>query len=60
MNYEGKVGPIGNLRHVEPMLSQIHNRPVIKCAKSNCLCGLCAPKAADLDTYKSIMEKYLQ
>lgn len=59
MNYNGEVGAIGNLQDVEPMLSQINSRPVIKCAKSSCLCGLCAPKAADLDTYNSIMKKYL-
>jgi pyruvate-formate lyase-activating enzyme len=60
MNYDGSVGPIGNLDNVEPMLAQARNpdRPKIQCAKSRCMCGLCAPKAADLDTYKIIMRKY--
>lgn len=60
MNFDGTVGPIGNLSNTQPMidLSQDHDRPVIKCAKRRCNCGLCAPKAADLDTYNLIMKKY--
>jgi hypothetical protein len=60
MNFEGTVGPIGNLNNIEPILAQARdsNRPIIRCAKSRCLCGLCAPKAESLDTYKSIMRKY--
>jgi hypothetical protein len=38
--------------------AQDHDRPVIQCAKQRCYCGLCAPKAADLDTYNHIMKKY--
>lgn len=60
MKFDGTVGPIGNLSDVEPILQQAQdpNRPIIRCAKSSCWCGLCAPKAADLDTYKTIMRKY--
>ena len=58
MNYNGKVGPIGNLNNTQPILEQAQNPPVIQCARWRCFCGLCAPKAADLDTYKSIMRKY--
>jgi len=58
MNYDGTVGPIGNLNNTEPMLVQAQNPPVVRCAKERCLCGLCAPKAENLDTYKSIMRKY--
>jgi hypothetical protein len=60
MNFDGTVGPIGNLNNVEPILTQAQNpdRPVIRCAKNRCNCGLCAPKALNLDTYKSIMRKY--
>ena len=60
MNYDGTVGPIGNLDNIEPILAQAQdpNRPVIKCAKSHCECGLCAPKAENLDTYQTIMRKY--
>ena len=60
MNYSGTVGPIGNLDDIAPILAQARDKdkPVIRCAKQRCLCGLCAPKASDLDTYKSIMRKY--
>jgi pyruvate-formate lyase-activating enzyme len=64
MNFDGSVGPIGNLSNTKEILSILKNQlennslPVIQCKKSNCLCGLCAPKARDLDTYKSIMKKY--
>jgi len=64
MTFDGTVGPIGNLNNVEQILTSLKdqldnkNQPVIQCKKYNCLCGLCAPKAKHLDTYKSIMKKY--
>lgn len=64
MNFDGTVGPIGNLHESEKLLQDLnlhiknHTVPIIQCQKRNCLCGLCAPKAKSLDTYKSIMEKY--
>jgi pyruvate-formate lyase-activating enzyme len=58
MNYDGSVGPIGNLNNIEPILQQAKNPGIIQCAKARCVCGVCAPKASDLDTYKSIMRKY--
>jgi hypothetical protein len=64
MNFEGKVGPIGNLNDTNTILSTVKNQldantlPVIQCKKENCLCGLCAPKAKNLTDFKKIMEKY--
>lgn len=64
MRFDGTVGPIGHLTESNKILDtlqdQLYNNtmPVIQCKKYNCLCGLCAPKAKDLDTYKSIMKKY--
>jgi hypothetical protein len=58
MKFDGTVGPIGNLNNTKPILEQAQNPSVIQCAKTRCYCGLCAPKAADLDTYKGIMRKY--
>lgn len=64
MNFEHQVGPIGNLADTQAVLTwtrdMLYNNtmPVIQCKKPNCFCGLCAPKAQDLDTYKSIMHKY--
>ena len=64
MNFNGEVGPIGNLNDSDKVLQTLEsqilhdNMPVIQCKKYNCLCGLCAPKAKSLDTYRSIMKKY--
>lgn len=60
MNYDGTVGPIGNLNNTGPVLEQARDpaRPIIQCAKKRCVCGLCAPKAENPDTYQSIMRKY--
>jgi len=60
MKYDGTVGPIGDLNNTDPILEQVRNpnKPIIRCAKDRCNCGLCAPKAADLDTYNTIMRKY--
>ena len=64
MNFAGAVAPIGNLGHYQILLDQTrtwidsNTMPVIQCKKYKCVCGLCAPKARDLDTYKSIMRKY--
>ena len=30
----------------------------LQCKKSFCYCGLCAPKAKNLDSFNKIMEKY--
>ena len=58
MNFDGSRGAIGTLDQPELLLQQAHNPAVIQCANSRCYCGLCAPKAQDLDTYKNIMKKY--
>jgi pyruvate-formate lyase-activating enzyme len=64
MNFDGQVGPIGNLNNTIKILSTLKNQldsnnlPIIQCKKYNCWCGLCAPKAKNLDTYNSIMKKY--
>jgi hypothetical protein len=64
MNFDGSVGPIGTLSNTQQILSTLRTQlntntmPVIQCKKYNCFCGLCAPKAKDLSTYHSIMNKY--
>ena len=63
MTFDGTVGPIGNLSNpgavIDKLKEQLVNgQPVIQCKKANCLCGLCAPKSKNLDTYQSIMKKY--
>jgi organic radical activating enzyme len=64
MNFNGGVGPIGLLSDAQEILSTLANQldagtlPVIRCKKSHCLCGLCAPKAKNLETYNAIIKKY--
>ena len=64
MNFDGTVGPIGNLNNTDQILNTLKNYidtdtlPVIQCKKSKCYCGVCAPKAKHLEDYKSIMKKY--
>jgi hypothetical protein len=63
MTFDGTVGPIGNLSNPGTVIDKLKQQlalgqPVIQCKKANCLCGLCAPKAKHLDTFKSIMKKY--
>lgn len=59
MNYHGEVGPIGNLNDSDQILrnQRIQTDP-IQCKKSSCLCGLCAPKAKDIDSFNRVMLKY--
>ena len=64
MNFQGQVGPIGNLSNTAELLKQTAELTqsaepnVIQCAKSICLCGLCAPKANTIEEYRAIMKKY--
>jgi hypothetical protein len=64
MNFDGGVGPIGNLSDATSILDKLqaqlrHNvLPTIQCKKSRCYCGLCAPKAKTQEEFNNIMEKY--
>jgi hypothetical protein len=64
MNYNGSVGPIGNLQQAQKLLDDTKQQlstntiPVIQCKKQRCLCGLCAPKAESKTDYDKIFKKY--
>lgn len=64
MNFEGSVGPIGNLAQAQDLLQKTKTQlstktmPIIQCKKSSCWCGLCAPKAKNSEQFQKIMEKY--
>lgn len=60
MNLESKVAPLGYLNNTDEILRNAkdsHNS--IVCKKKSCWCGLCAPKAENLQAYESIIKKYL-
>jgi len=64
MDFNGRIAPIGTLDRCEDLLDytsqHLKNKtlPTIQCKKSKCRCGMCAPKAKNLDTYNAIMKKY--
>lgn len=64
MNFNNEVGPIGLLKESDSILNDLKsklksgNLPIIQCKKRRCLCGLCAPKAKDLEVYNKIITKY--
>lgn len=59
MNWDGKVGPIGNLDNPQLIIQRLKNKPnTIICKKSSCWCGLCAPKALQESDYNTIMLNY--
>lgn len=66
VNFDSKIGKIGNLDQAQELLDSlqenINNKtvPVIKCPKSVCGCGLCAPKALELDEFKRIMSMHFE
>ena len=66
MNFEGSVGPIGNLSNADELLDWTKQRlanndlPIIQCKKYKCYCGLCAPKAKNLSDFNSIFKKYFK
>jgi MoaA/NifB/PqqE/SkfB family radical SAM enzyme len=59
MNFNGSVGPIGNLNNTKAILDTIKaGTDTIICKKNSCWCGLCAPKAKHADDYAQLMNKY--
>lgn len=65
MNFDGMVAPIGTTDQGKEIIAQLkinlanNTMPVVKCNKSKCWCGLCAPKAKDQETYNEMMKKYV-
>ena len=64
MNFDGGVGAIGTLQQGQALLDWTRDNlsnntmPIIQCKKRRCFCGLCAPKAQDVNAFKSLMRKY--
>ena len=63
MRLDGSIGPIGTIDQADLILDDLKkmigkDMPVIKCAKKVCLCGVCAPKADNIDDFNNIFKKY--
>jgi len=63
MRFDGTVGPIGTIDNADLILEELRSKigkdmPVIKCAKKICLCGVCAPKAENINDFDKIFKKY--
>ena len=54
MNYDSKVGPIGNLNNTNDIFSKMHNTGIV-CKKKSCWCGICAPKAKTKEKFDTMM-----
>ena len=66
MNFDGTVSPLGYLNRWQELLNETEARleketlPAMTCAKSRCLCGLCAPKAQSEEEFIKIMDKHVR
>jgi hypothetical protein len=58
-----KVEPLGTLKNSQKILLELKTHldnkilPVIKCVKSLCFCGYCAPKAENLEDFKDLIKR---
>jgi MoaA/NifB/PqqE/SkfB family radical SAM enzyme len=65
MGFNEKVEPIGYLNDSENLLLKLrkdisdNTLPIVICQKSQCKCGLCAPKASSRIEYDKIMIKHM-
>lgn len=65
VNLEGQVGPIGKASEfsvINENLKKVFDTrkfPIIRCPKIHCGCGLCAPKAKDMNDFISIFKNHV-
>lgn len=63
-NLDSKVAPLGYLGDTNSIIDELKNYtskgevPTITCQKRSCWCGMCAPKAADKNSFDRIIKKY--
>jgi hypothetical protein len=63
MSTTGKVEPLGNVKNSKEILDTLQTQlesnsmPIIKCAKSICLCGICAPKAKIESEFRQLIKR---
>lgn len=62
-NLNNKIEPLGYLENASEIINQLKQHmtnntlPVIKCVKSICMCGYCAPKAENLKDFKDLITR---
>lgn len=62
-SFNSKVEPLGYLENTSQMIDQLKDHltdktlPVIKCVKSICVCGYCAPKAENISDFKELISR---
>lgn len=65
MNFDKKVGAIGTLDNYKELLQKLeidftnNSLPTITCAKKQCWCGICAPKAETKEKFNEIIKSYI-
>ena len=65
MNLKQQVGPIGSLHNSQLILDELETQlqskslPVIRCDKSFCMCGFCAPKAEYKEDFENLMTRHI-
>jgi len=63
MDFNGNVAAIGNLNQSADMLELLQTQfetksmPIIRCAKTLCQCGYCAPKAEKLEDFRDLIKR---
>ena len=65
VNFNGEIGPLCTLdtmsdyiKHIKEQL-EVNTLPTVKCVKTICTCGFCAPKADTIEQLNTIMKKYI-
>lgn len=62
-NLDNNLGPLGNLSNTQEMIDDLKTRlehktlTPIKCIKTTCMCGYCAPKAENLQDFKDLIKR---
>lgn len=61
-NLDSEIGPIGTLSDKQPMIDNIRidKMPFIKCPNPHCGCGICVPKAKNLNDALELWNKYIR
>jgi hypothetical protein len=63
MSTTGNVEPLGNINDAQKIISTLKAQletktmPIIKCKKTICCCGFCAPKAESEQDFRELIKR---